>query len=173
MPHLWHVEPPLRFERVPFDSAMRHKRGSRIDLSHPETSCYAEQNNDGCSVTPKFIDRLIEAILQLYINLLVTEVLTLVAEISASNASVVGLGVFPGSFPLRACRYAAIVGTILVTGIRFLNTARMARPRCEKAPGRPRQIALPRIYKSRATRQRREVPSCCTCGLAMLAKPRF
>ena len=28
----------------PFDSAMRHKRGSRVGLSHPETSCDMEHN---------------------------------------------------------------------------------------------------------------------------------
>jgi hypothetical protein len=173
MPHLWHVEPPLRFERTPFDSAMRHKRGSRIDLSHPETSCYVERNNDRCSVTSNFIDQLIESILKKYVSLLMTEVLALIAQISASNASVVWPGVFPGSLPLRAYCYAAIVGTILVKGNRLLNTAGRAQARCEKAAGWSRRIAFSRIHKSRATRQRREVPSCCTCGLAMLAKPRF
>ena len=134
MPHLWHVEPPLRFERAPFDSALRHKRGSRIDLSHPETSCYREQNNDGCSVTPKSIDQVIYSIFHIHTELLINEVLALIAQISASNAGAVWLGVFLGSCPLRACRYAAIVGTIVATGNRLLNTASVVRCAARKRP---------------------------------------
>src|SRR5579864_710687 len=77
---------PLRCEGVPFDSAMRRKRGSRTDLSQPETSCYAEQNNDRCSVTSKFIDQLYYGIHKYACEILITEVLALVAENSASNA---------------------------------------------------------------------------------------
>ena len=167
MPHLWHVEPPLRFEQAPFDSAMRHKRGSKIDLSHPETSCYAEQNNDGCSASPQFIDQITESILQIYDYLLITEVLTVVAEISASNASVVWPGVFPGSFPPRACCYAAIAGTILTAVNRFLNTGDMAQPRREQAPRWRRRIALPHVHNrvrhGSAARCRHVAPAVLLC----------
>jgi hypothetical protein len=86
MPHLWHVEPPLRSEQAPFDSAMRRKSGSRIDLSRPETSCYAEQNNDLCSVTSFLNDMALRELLTDYLEILMSEVLALVAENSPSNA---------------------------------------------------------------------------------------
>src|ERR1700760_3716362 len=86
MPHLWHVEPPLRGLQASFDSAMRHKSGSKIGLSHPETSCDGEHNILGCLVTFKINDCDYQSILAGYFELLIIEVVAGVVENSASNA---------------------------------------------------------------------------------------
>src|SRR5579871_1673974 len=122
MPHLWHVEPPLQSERRPFDSALRRKRGSRLDLSHPETSCDRVWNNVRCSLTSSSIDQSINSILGLYLQILKSKVVAMIAQFSASNAGEGVAVLFRRYRGLAQCCYAAIRGTIPDIRNQFLNT---------------------------------------------------
>jgi hypothetical protein len=75
-------------------------------------------------------------------------------------------GCLPVFLALRACCYAEMIGTISIVANRFLNTV---------SPGRTRDRESGVEVQADRVRQGSAVgaPSCCTCCLAMLAKPRF
>ncbi len=156
---------PAPSDRLPFDSAMRHKNGSRVGLSHPATSCEVEQNIDRCPVTLNFNGHVVEHILKLYLELLITEALVLAAETSTSNANWEWSDAFrvPTARRMRPCSNAR----------NKLDCGKsVSRYRCRVLD---LPLHLPGKVSGDDVRQggAEGAPSCCTCCLAMLAKPRF
>src|SRR5579863_9971608 len=106
---------------------MRHKRGSRTNLSQPETSCYMEQKIAGCSVMLKLLIK--------YSNLYFIDTNNTDDRSSrdcclefGKYCELGGLAAFSGSRPVGACGHATTDGTIPAVKARFLNTVLATRP---------------------------------------------